>query len=50
MTHIALTERGWRSLVVWDHELKDEGALSDKLRDFLTLSRSLGWGIPSGSG
>lgn len=31
----ALGERGWRSLVVWECELKDEGALSGRLRVFL---------------
>jgi DNA mismatch endonuclease (patch repair protein) len=31
----ALHERGWRALVVWECELKDMGALADKLRAFL---------------
>jgi len=35
MTLEALSVRGWRSLVVWECELKDEGALSGKLQEFL---------------
>lgn len=31
----ALIERGWRSLVVWECELKNEEALSGRLREFL---------------
>lgn len=34
-TLIALRERGWSSLVVWECELKDMGALTDKIRAFL---------------
>ncbi|WP_442756907.1 very short patch repair endonuclease [Methylocystis sp. JAN1] len=30
-----LSELGWRALVVWECELKDEDALEKKLRDFL---------------
>lgn len=31
----ALSDRGWTSLVVWECELKDMGALASKLRAFL---------------
>lgn len=31
----ALCERGWRTLVVWECELKDKVALADKLKSFL---------------
>ena len=33
----ALDEQGWRALVVWECELKDEAALSARLRAFLTI-------------
>lgn len=31
----ALAQGGWRTLVVWECELKDEGALADRLRAFV---------------
>jgi|SRR5215204_3808371 len=33
----ALAADGWRTLVVWECELKDEAALSERLRAFLAL-------------
>jgi DNA mismatch endonuclease, patch repair protein len=35
----ALAENGWRTLVVWECELKDVDTLSARLRDFLGLQR-----------
>jgi DNA mismatch endonuclease (patch repair protein) len=34
-TQAELDERGWRSLVVWDCETRDEGALAERLRAFM---------------
>ncbi|GGH05878.1 very short patch repair endonuclease [Alsobacter metallidurans] len=31
----ALAERGWRSLVVWECETRDEAALAERLRAFV---------------
>jgi DNA mismatch endonuclease, patch repair protein len=31
----ALATLGWRALTIWECELKDEGALKKKLREFL---------------
>lgn len=31
----ALAAQGWRTLIVWECELKDDGALEKKLRSFL---------------
>jgi DNA mismatch endonuclease (patch repair protein) len=33
---VRLAEQGWRTLTVWECELKDRGALEKKLRDFLS--------------
>lgn len=34
-TQAELDERGWRSLVVWECETRDEGALAERLRAFV---------------
>ncbi len=36
----ALAQRGWRGLVVWECELKDEAALSARLRAFVCGERA----------
>lgn len=32
---IELTERGWKALVIWECELRDDATLSKRLRSFL---------------
>lgn len=37
----ALAEQGWRSLVVWECELKDSQALARRVKQFLDSARAL---------